>query len=186
MNEAEKITHHRGSGPRQILAQGKHLRLIACDGWEYAERTTPNSVAVAMIAITDDQRVVLTEQYRIPMNKNVIELPAGLVGDIPGDAEEAASVAAQRELVEETGYEAGRLEHISTGPTSAGMANETICLYLVTGLRKVGPGGGDAGEAIHVHEIPLNELRTWLDGQLAQGKLVDPKVYLALCFGSNR
>lgn len=172
----------RGSDPRQVLAQGKHMRLMICDGWEYAERTTPNSTAASVIAVTDEGKLLLTEQYRVPVNKQVIELPAGLVGDIPGEAEEAAAVAASRELIEETGYEALVLEHLITGPTSAGLANETLCLFVAKGLRKIGPGGGDASENIVVHEVPLAELRSWLNEQMRQGKLVDPKVYLAFAF----
>ena len=176
----------RGTGARQVLAAGKFLRLIACDGWEYAERTTPDSIAVSIIAVTDDAKVVLTEQFRIPVNKPVIELPAGLVGDVPGEEQEGVGLAAQRELLEETGFEADQWLHLTTGPTSAGLANETIWLYLARGLRKVGAGGGDASESILVHEVLLADLHAWLSEQLQQGKLVDPKVYLALCFGNQK
>jgi hypothetical protein len=121
------------------LYEGKHLRLVRCGHWEYAERTNANG-AVMILAVTDDDKVILIEQYRLPLNKPVIELPAGLAGDIAGQESEAMATAAHRELLEETGYEARELVHLLTGPPSAVMvlmnksdeASLKLCSALAT------------------------------------------------------
>ena len=92
------------SNERRVLAEGKYLRLVAQSGWEWVERMNASGAAV-IAAVTDDERLILVEQYRIPMQCRVLDLPAGLVGDDPAAAGEAMIDAARRELFEETGYE---------------------------------------------------------------------------------
>ena len=92
-----------------ILGQGRFIRLIQHGHWEYAERIQARA-AVMIIPVTDDGRLVLIEQHRVPLAAKVLELPAGLVGDIAGEEDEALVTAAHRELLEETGYEAQRME----------------------------------------------------------------------------
>ncbi len=97
------------------LAEGKFLRLVRRGHWEYADRTNARG-AVVILAITDDAKIVLTEQFRIPLDRPTIEMPAGLAGDTPGDALDDGANATQRlgwleatarrELIEETGYSA--------------------------------------------------------------------------------
>jgi ADP-ribose pyrophosphatase len=161
--------------------EGKFLRVIKCGRWEYAERLG-TSGAVAIVAVTDDAKLLLTEQYRIPVGCRVIELPAGLAGDVPGQASEAFAEAARRELLEETGYEAQEMTCLASGPPSAGLASEMVTLFRASGLRRVASGGGDADEAIQVHEVPLANVGQWLQDRMAQGALVDPKVYAGLYF----
>jgi ADP-ribose pyrophosphatase len=132
--------------------------------------------------VTDDGKLVLVEQTRAPVGRPVIELPAGLVGDSPGRADEALAVAARRELLEETGYEARDMTLLVEGAPSAGLTSETIVLFLATGLRKVGPGGGDSTEDIKVHEVPLARAREWLSAQADRGAVIDLKVYAGLYF----
>jgi len=160
---------------------GKFLRVIKCGPWEYADRVG-TSGAVAIVALTDDVNLVLTEQYRIPVGCRVVELPAGLAGDGPQRAAEALAEAARRELLEETGYEARALLCLASGPPSAGLASEIVTLFKATGLRRVTAGGGDAQEQIQVHEVPLANVDQWLEERRAQGRLVDPKVYAGLYF----
>jgi ADP-ribose pyrophosphatase len=164
-----------------ILVQGKHLQLLRKDSWEYVERLHVTGV-VAIVAVSDDGKLILVEQYRPPVGKMVIELPAGLVGDEPGQANESLLTAARRELQEETGYLAADLSILFTGPTSAGMTSEIVTLVRATNLRKISHGGGIDTEAIQVHEIPLPEVNARLTKWEADGKLVDPKVYAALYF----
>src|SRR5688572_18561755 len=92
-------------GKGRVLAQGKYLSLIDENGWEYVRRDGATGV-VLIVAITDDRRLVLVEQFRTSVHRRVMELPAGLVGDGADDAEESLVVAARRELLEETGFEA--------------------------------------------------------------------------------
>lgn len=165
----------------EILGSGRFVRLVRRDGWEWAERTGTSGVVV-IAARTADDRVLFVEQHRPPVGARVIELPAGLAGDLAGAEEEALEEAARRELLEETGYAADALEHVTTGPVSAGLTSERLAFFVARGLRKVGPGGGDHAEDIVVHEIPFGEARAWLVAQEARGRLVDPKVYAGLWF----
>src|SRR3954469_4815650 len=99
--------------------KGKFLRVMKIGRWEYAERV--NAIAgVVIVAVTNDGNLLLTEQERLPVGKRVIELPAGLAGDLKGKETEELALAARRELLEETGYEAGGLTWLTSGPPSPG------------------------------------------------------------------
>jgi ADP-ribose pyrophosphatase len=163
----------------QILAAGKFLRLVKRGRWEYADRHTCCG-AVAIVALTPEKRLLIVEQFRIPLGKSVLELPAGLVGDVAGEEHENAAVAARRELVEETGYEAAEMRWLLRGPSSAGLSSEVIDFFLATGLRRVHDGGGDQHEDITVHEVPLERAADWLAQRAAAGALVDPKIYAGM------
>jgi ADP-ribose pyrophosphatase len=167
--------------PAEILYAGKFLKLMREGRWEYVQRVTRDH-AVIIIGLTPRQEVVLIEQPRIPAGGHVIEWPAGLVGDSAATADEALVETARRELLEETGYTAERFVQIFAGPPSPGIASETITWFRAHGLQKVGPGGGEGGENITVHAIPLREVDDWLDRWQADGGKVDPKVYAGLYF----
>jgi ADP-ribose pyrophosphatase len=163
--------------------QGRYLGIYERDDWEFASRT--NAHAVVIIAAVDpDDRLILVEQYRIPVQNRVIELPAGLVGD-HGDPDEPLLLAAQRELEEETGFRANSWSPIMECPTSAGMCDEMLSFYLARDLVRSGPGGGDESEDIVVHEIPVKGVSAWLDARRAEGYMVDPKIYSALYWLSD-
>lgn len=168
----------------QILAEGRHIRLVRRSGWEYAERLNVTGI-VAILAVTDQDRLILTEQYREPVRKLVIELPAGLAGDAPGEAGEALANAAHRELLEETGYRAEKMVYLTEGPPSAGLSTEIITFFRALGLRKVGSGGGVGSEKIRVHEVALVEAPSWLQNATTRGLLIDPKVYTGLYFAGQ-
>jgi ADP-ribose pyrophosphatase len=167
--------------PRIILHTGKFLALVQEGHWEYAERTNATGAAI-IVAVTEERKLLLVEQYRIPVHARTIELPAGIIGDEPGGSDEAHAEAARRELVEEAGYEAGHMEVLAHGPASSGLASEMVTLLLATQLRRVGAGGGVGHEDITVHEVPLTEVRAWLEAKAKAGVLVDPKVYGGLYF----
>ena len=157
------------------------MRFVNHGGWEYVERPAASGV-VAVVALTDDGLLVLIEQYRPPVGRTVIELPAGLAGDVPGQSDEPLAAAAIRELREETGYQAEQMQQLTAGPSSAGLTSEIVTLFLASGLTKVGPGGGDASEDIRVHEVPLVDVHDWLARKLQDGAPTDPKVYAGLYF----
>ena len=160
--------------------EGKYLRIKVCGRWEYAER--PNSPAgIVIAAVTPEGELLLTEQYRVPVGRNTIELPAGLAGDEHYGGEEYVS-AAKRELLEETGYEADQWIELAGGPPSAGLSNEMVVFFQAKGLRKVGAGGGEGPENIRVHRIPLRQVERWLKDQEKAGLLIDPKIYVGLYF----
>ncbi|HLL91142.1 MAG TPA: NUDIX hydrolase [Tepidisphaeraceae bacterium] len=160
-----------------VLWEGKWLRVQRRGSWDYVTRPGLSGV-VGIVAVTDDRKIVLVEQFRPPVNANVIELPAGLAGD-GEDAGEDLAVAAKRELLEETGYEAREMRPVARGVSSAGMSDEVIDLFHATGLRKSGSGGGVADEKVTLHEVPLGELKAWVDAQQRAGKLIDLKVLTA-------
>ena len=164
-----------------ILWEGKFLRVLKSGRWEYADRVGSTG-GVVIVAITNDGKLVLTEQYRIPVAQRVIELPAGLAGDVPEQQGEASAAAARRELLEETGYEADDMICLATGPPSAGLASEIVTFFRATGLRRVAAGGGHGHEEIQVHEIALNQVADWLQRKAVEGLLIDPKVYAGLYF----
>jgi len=169
------------SPEKRLIASGKHVNLVVRRGWEYVERTNVSAI-VALVAVTDGGRILLTEQYREPVGNRVIELPAGLVGDVPGRESEDLRSAAQRELLEETGYQAERFEELVVGPPSAGITSEIVTFFRAVGLQKVCQGGGTGRESITIHEIPLSGADQWLGERAKEGILVDPRVYAALYF----
>ena len=110
------------------LHTGKFLALIKEGRWEYVNRVNATGAAI-ILAVTVDQKILLVEQYRIPIHACTIELPAGIIGDEPGRANESQAEAARRELLEETGYAAERVDAVMTGPACSGLASERVTLF---------------------------------------------------------
>lgn len=148
-------------------------------GWEYVTRSNVKG-CVAILAVTDDHRVILTEQYRPPVGRSVIELPAGLAGDIPLQEDEPLLVAAKRELKEETGYEAKHWTTLLEGTSSAGMTDELVTIFYATGLVKMTEGGGTHGEDIRIHYVHQSDVVKWCRDRQAAGLHVDFKIFAAL------
>lgn len=170
---------------RTVLCSARFLALVREGHWEYAERVNATGAAI-IVAVTPGSRLILVEQYRIPVHARTIELPAGIMGDEPGRGDEAHADAARRELLEETGYEAERLEVLTTGPSSSGLASEVVTFFLASGLRRQHAGGGVGHEDITVHEVGLDEVHAWLEARACAGLLVDPKVYAGLYWLQHR
>ena len=163
----------------ETLCNGKWLRLKRRGRWEYAERTNPGG-GVMIIAVTPEERILFVEQYRPAIECMTIEMPAGLVGDVASSADESAVDAAHRELVEETGYRAGRIDFLMAGPTSAGMSNEILAFVHARDLVRVEQGGGDETEEITVHEVARHEAAAWLVEKINAGYSIDPKMFAGL------
>ena len=161
---------------KRILASGRYLRLIEEGHWEYAQRTH-SADAVMIAAITPDDRVILVEQYRVPVHSRVLEFPAGLVGDDPRHAGEPLDETARRELLEETGYVAESMVPVFTGACSAGLSDEMVTFFVATGLRKSADGGGVDGEQIQVHEVPWSELTAWIKARMKTGVRADARLF---------
>jgi nicotinamidase-related amidase/8-oxo-dGTP pyrophosphatase MutT (NUDIX family) len=170
---------------RGTLHTGKFLKLIREGHWEYVDRTNATGASL-IVAVTADRKILLVEQYRIPVHARTIELPAGLIGDEPDRDGESNAAAAGRELLEETGYAAQHVETIMTGAACSGLTSELVTLFHATGLRRDGKGGGVAHESIIVHEIPLAEVTSWLKKRADSGVLIDPKVYAGLFFTTGK
>jgi ADP-ribose pyrophosphatase len=166
------------SDPIETLFEGKWLRLKKRGRWEYVERTNAGGMAVIIIATTPEGNLLFVEQARIPIDGRTIEMPAGLVGDIDGG--ESIELAAERELLEETGWQAARIERLLVGQTSSGMSNERVAFVRASGLVRVHAGGGDASEDIRVHEVPIAEAPRWLVQKVAEGYELDAKLWAGL------
>lgn len=169
------MRHPDAEAPREILHEGRWLRLVQRGRWEYAERVHGGGMAVIIVALTPDDEVLFVEQFRIPLGRSTIEMPAGLVGDERDD--DTLMEAARRELIEETGWQATNVEVLLIGPTSSGMSSERIAFVRATGLVKVGEGGGVDDEQILVHRVPREEAPAWLMRKHREGYEVDLKLW---------
>jgi ADP-ribose pyrophosphatase len=166
----------------KTIAEGRHLRLVSRGGWEYAERGRVTGIVV-IVAVTPENKVILVEQNRPPVGGRVIELPAGLAGDVAGAESEDLAEAARRELLEETGYAAESFTLLFAGPPSAGLSSEVLTFFRAKGLTKVAAGGGDDSEDIQIHEVPLENITQWLlERAKTQGIFIDPKIFAGLFF----
>lgn len=165
----------------EVLAETKYLRMIQREGWTFVQRPNARGV-VSIVALTDEGEIVFVEQHRKPVAARTIELPAGLAGDEPEHEGEDLARTAARELLEETGYVAARMEPLMDCPTSPGMTDEVASFFLATGLRRVGAGGGVAGEDIQVHLVPLEAAHGFLMACSQQGKRVAAKALAGLHF----
>lgn len=112
---------------------------------------------VVIFPITNEGKVVLIKSYRVPLEKYVIELPAGLV-DRKGESLEDV---ARRELMEETGYHAGKFLALPPTPYAAGTSNNLTNNFIATDLSKSSEVHGDVTEDISIIEVPLNDLVTY-------------------------
>jgi ADP-ribose pyrophosphatase len=163
----------------ETLFETRWLGLYRIGHWDFAKR--PNAEAcVGILAVTPEEEVVLIEQFRIPVQRRVIEIPAGLVGDEDEHRGEPLGGTAARELMEETGYRASEITELLVAPTSPGMTSEFTHLFLAKGLVKEGAGGGVGGEEIQIHLVPLAQLRGWLKQKEAEGLAIDFKIHACL------
>ncbi|NBW76760.1 MAG: NUDIX hydrolase [Sphingomonadaceae bacterium] len=163
--------------PEQVHWQGKYIVAKTRGRWEYVSRARGIRAAV-IIAIDPDDHVILVEQYRVPLGRACIELPAGLIGD-ETEGEDPADAAA-RELEEETGYRAGRIEVLGEFHSSPGMVSESFTLLRAHDLTRVGPGGGTESEQITVHRVPRGNLPAFIAERRARGDAMDVKLLLLL------
>jgi ADP-ribose pyrophosphatase len=151
--------------------------------WEYVARSRGihATVILAIDEGADGRHVILVEQYRVPMQRNCLELPAGLVGDdVAGEASETAGA---RELEEETGYRAAHWRNVGEFFSSPGMVSESFTLLHASGLTKVGDGGGVDSEDIIVHRVPLDRIADFVATKRAEGCGIDVRVAMLLAGG---
>ncbi|MBN8502733.1 MAG: NUDIX hydrolase [Sphingomonadales bacterium] len=163
----------------QVVWAGKFITAKVRGKWEYVARSRGIRAAV-ILAIDSDNHVLLVEQFRVPLGKACLELPAGLIGDDDDTPDEEAAAAAGRELEEETGYTAGRLEVIGEFYSSPGMVSESFTLVRAHDLTRIGPGGGVEGENITVHRVPLGEIGAFIAAARGRGLGIDVRVLMLL------
>jgi ADP-ribose pyrophosphatase len=126
--------------------------------------------AVAVLALLDNGKLVMERQFRYPLHREFIELPAGKIDD-----QEHILDCAKRELLEETGYVASEWIHLTTSWPCIGYANERMEYFLARGLRHEGRQLDD-GEFLEVFELSLEEALEWV----RQGKIDDSKTIVGL------
>lgn len=169
--------------PEEIMWAGKYVTAKKKGRWEYVSRSRGIRAAVILPLLEEADgtvSVILVEQYRVPLRKNCIELPAGLIGDEDGAEDEPAVVAAARELEEETGYRAGTMIDCGEYYSSPGMVTESFSLFEARCLTKVGEGGGTESEDITVHKVALPDLQDFLAAKRAEGAAIDVRMLLLL------
>ncbi|MCB2065981.1 MAG: NUDIX hydrolase [Erythrobacter sp.] len=164
--------------PEEIAWQGKWITAKRRGRWEYVSRA--RDISAAVILPIDGDEVVLVEQYRLPIDRVCLELPAGLIGDEDGAEDEDHLDSARRELIEETGYAASEWRVLGEFVSSPGMTSETFTLLLARGLTKVGEGGGLPGEDITVRRVRLADMATVVAQARAEGKAIDNKLIALL------
>ena len=164
--------------PEEIMWQGKFVTAKRKGKWEYVSRS--RGIKAAVILAVEDGHVLLVEQYRVPLGKNCIELPAGLIGD-HGEDEDPLE-AAGRELEEETGYRAAKLESLGQYYSSPGMVSESFTLVGASGLTKVSGGGGVEGEGIMPHRVAVAALSDFITAKRAEGCGIDVRLLMLLGF----
>ncbi len=128
--------------------------------------------AVAVIALTEEGKIVMVEQYRKALEKAIIEIPAGKLE--PG---EEPALTAERELEEETGYGCGKLEHLISFYTSPGFADELVHMYVAKDLYKMEDAKGpDEDEFVELLEVGLEEAKALMK----EKKIYDAKTAYAI------
>jgi ADP-ribose pyrophosphatase len=163
---------------KTIEWEGKYLRVVRDGTWEYVERC--GGVHAVVILAEHDGKVVLVEQYRVPLGRNCLELPAGLVGD---EDDKGIEDTAVKELEEETGFTAERIERLGEFYSSPGMVAEGFTLVRAHGLRRIGDGGGTEHEEIIVHRVPRGEVAGFVAAKRGEGCAIDVKLLLLLGAG---
>ena len=164
--------------PPQLMWEGKFVRALKRDKWEYASRA--NNINAVVILAEHEGKMILVDQPRVAPDCRCIELPAGLVGDQDPDA--TVESTAVKELEEETGFTADRIERLGEFLASPGMLSEAFTLVRAHGVRKIGEGGGDENEDINVHLVSRAEIPNFVEQKRAEGFGVDVKLLIFMNF----
>ena len=150
---------------RLLHVKSDRVRLL--NGHETTREYILHPGASMIIAMPDEKTITLIRQYRYPLNRHFIEVPAGKIdpGEDPLDT-------AKRELREECGYSAAEWRHLTTLHPAIGYANERIELYLARGITQAGRQLDD-DEFLEVMHVPVTEAMTWIrDGRITEAKAV--------------
>jgi ADP-ribose pyrophosphatase len=185
LRQARSLRDPDADAPEETRWQGRFITAKQRGRWEYVSRSHGIRAAVILAideAPGDEPHVILVEQYRVPLGRCCLELPAGLIGDDePGVNDftgENTLSAAQRELEEETGYHAEHWEDLGEYYSSPGMVSESFTLLKATGLTKVSEGGGTGGEDILIHRVPLARIGEAIAEFRAQGTGIDVRLLM--------
>lgn len=163
----------------RVIHKGRYLEfrldtIERADGSRAERDVVWHPGAVAILAIDEDDRVLLVRQYRLPAGRALLEVPAGTLDVDPASGVvEDPDVAARRELEEETGHRARSWKRLASFWTAPGFASELMHLYLATDLTparddRLGP---DEDERLELHRLPVADAIAAADrGEIADGK----------------
>ncbi len=164
--------------PPQLMWEGKYVRALKREKWEYASRA--NNINAVVILAEYEGKVILIDQPRVPPDCRCVELPAGLVGDQDPDATPEST--AIKELEEETGFTATHVERLGEFLASPGMLSESFTLVRAHGVRRIGEGGGDENEDINVHLVARADIPNFVEQKRAEGFGIDVKLLIFMKF----
>ena len=162
----------------EVMWEGKYVRALKRGRWEYVSRV--GDVRAVVILAEFEGKTILIEQSRIAVGGRCLELPAGLVGD--EDPNASVEDTAVKELEEETGFTAERIERLGDFHASPGMLSEGFTLVRAHGLTRSGEGGGTEHEEIKVHLVPRADIPAFVEQKRAEGFAIDVKLLLFLDF----
>ena len=162
----------------ELMWAGQFVRAMKRGKWEYASRT--RDINAVVIIAEHEGKVILIDQPRVGPDCRCVELPAGLVGDENPDI--TVEATAIKELEEETGFTAERIERLGDFYASPGMVAESFTLVRAHGVRRIGEGGGDENEDINVHLVPRADVLNFIDQKRAEGFGIDVKLLLFMNF----
>ena len=162
----------------EVMWAGQYIRALKKGRWEYVSRT--NDIRAVVVLAEHDGKVILVEQPRIAVGGRCLELPAGLVGD--EDRSATIEQTAVKELEEETGFTADRIERLGDFHASPGMLSESFTLVRAHGVRRVGEGGGNEHEDIVVHRVARADIPAFVEQKRAEGLAIDVKLLLFMGF----
>lgn len=150
----------------------EHLKVELPDGNHSSRDVVRHPGAVAILAMLDEENMLLVKQFRVALNKTLLEIPAGKL-----EKGEEHILAAHRELEEETGYKAKNMKYLGTIATGAGFTDELIHIYKATELYQ-GVKGGDDDEFIEVSSYKIQEVKNLIK----EGKIIDIKTIASLMY----
>lgn len=162
---------------RQSIYEGnflkvENLKVQLPDGNNSNRDVIRHPGAVAILALLDNETMLLVKQFRVTLNKTLLEIPAGKI-----EENEEHIKSAHRELEEETGYKSNKMEYLGTIATSAGFSDQLVHIYKATELYQ-GTKGGDEDEFIDVEPHKINDVKS----MIKEGKIIDVKTIAALMY----
>lgn len=161
------------TGERAVEWEGRFIRVIRVGDWEYVERC--GGVHAVVILAEHEGRIILVEQKRVPLGgRFCLELPAGLVGD---EDDKSVEETAVKELEEETGFTAKRIERLGEFFSSPGMVAEGYTLVLAHEVRAT---GGQPEDGITVHLVAPDDMAGFVEAKRREGVAIDTKLLLLL------
>ena len=164
--------------PSEVMCRGKYVRLLKRDRWEFASRT--DNISAVVVLAEFEGKMILVDQPRVPLDCRCVELPAGLVGD--EDPKATVESTAIKELEEEAGFTADRVERLGDFYASPGMLSESFTLVRAHGVRKIGEGGGDENEDINIHLVAREDIPNFVEQKRAEGFGIDVKLLIFMNF----